>query len=214
MITHVDFCERGAPSKEAHQVEALYLLMEIAWNYGTLVPGADVEFVDNVFAPAWENSSMDKLDVAHQLECLHQRKGKLKKKASLVQVNCSLQSVLTRVAVSWAVHALRPSTEESAARESLKVANRLFGMSLGIQVSRQTFAPLSNFAVSGAQARHKDNRANRDHVFAWCDKNMNNYRTMEKAAMALYEAREVLAEHKTIRNWMTEWRRENPKIKA
>ena len=43
---------------------------------------------------------------------------------------------------------------------------------------------------------------------------MNNYRTMEKAAMALYEAREVLAEHKTIRNWMTEWRRENPKIKA
>lgn len=214
MITYVDFCERGAPSKEAHQLEALYLLMEMAWNFETLVLGEEVGFMDNMFTPAWENPSLDKLDVTQELEWLHQRDVRLKKKASLVQVNCSRQSVVTRVALSWAVHALRASTEESAARESLKVANRLFGISLGIQVSRQTLAPLSNFSASGAEARHKDNRANRDHVLAWCDKNINDYPTMEKAAMAVYEAREVSAEFKTIRKWMTEWRRQNPKIKA
>ncbi|MBA5686704.1 hypothetical protein [Rugamonas apoptosis] len=78
-----------------------------------------------------------------------------------------------------------------------------------MEVSENVRLPQSmRMSTQGNNAIHKDNRADRAHVYDWCDKNMPDYLTMDKAAAAVFETREVAAQLKTIRNWMTSWKRE------
>lgn len=62
------------------------------------------------------------------------------------------------------------------------------------------------FSKAGAQARHAENRAMKREVFLWCDENMIHASSMDTAASKV-AGTIVPAAWRTVRDWMTEWKR-------
>ena len=57
-----------------------------------------------------------------------------------------------------------------------------------------------------AHKRHEESRARKQQVFHWCDENMNRFTSMDEAALDIAEAF-VPEKFRTVRDWMTEWRK-------
>ena len=64
----------------------------------------------------------------------------------------------------------------------------------------------SENARLGADARHRENRAMKQDVFAWCDAHMKKYSNMDDAAFAVAE-KLVPIKFRAVRSWMTEWKK-------
>lgn len=58
-----------------------------------------------------------------------------------------------------------------------------------------------------AQKRHAENHAMKSDVFAWLDVNFGKQRSMEAAADAMVAAQLVPVARRTLRDWVTEWKR-------
>jgi hypothetical protein len=63
-------------------------------------------------------------------------------------------------------------------------------------------------ARRAADVRHKDNRADRAHVWEWLRENRDRYQTDVERVNAIMEGREVSTKPSTLRRWVTEWNRE------
>lgn len=64
----------------------------------------------------------------------------------------------------------------------------------------------TSFAKKGAKARHKENHAAKEDVFKWLDENMQSYKSMDDAALAIAE-KVVPMKFRTVRQWLTEWKK-------
>lgn len=67
-------------------------------------------------------------------------------------------------------------------------------------------AARSALGKSGALMRHAENRALKQHVFEWCERNMASARSMDAAA-SLVAGIVVPVAWRTVRDWMTEWKK-------
>jgi hypothetical protein len=197
LISRDDFRNLGAPCNEKHQREALDLLVEMAEDCESKVPGGADLFVREVFAHIWGGAE-NWLDLEDNS----------KNKVATIRRNLRRDSAYFWSATGWAVEALRPWTDGQTGRKCIRFAERVFGMYLGAQIAMRDSIPLTRAATLGSDARQKENRAIRKEVFDWCDKKMHEYDSMNKAALALHDANLVPVEQKTLRNWMTQWKRE------
>jgi hypothetical protein len=67
----------------------------------------------------------------------------------------------------------------------------------------------SSMARNGTDALHRENRQMKDMVWRWCDEHMTDYPSMDRAAEALtHEIKLVPMRLRTVREWMTQWRRQ------
>lgn len=205
MISHDDFRNLGAPCNEQHQREALDLLVEMANDSESKVLGGGDLFVREVFTHIWGGAE-NFLDLDAVVEAA--LKDDAKKKVATIRRNLRRDSAYFWNATGWAVEALRPWTDGQTGRTCIRFAERVFGMYLGAQIAMHDSIPLTRAATLGSDARQKENRAMRKEVFDWCDMNMHKYDSMNKAALALYEAKLVPVEQKTLRTWITQWKRE------
>jgi len=82
------------------------------------------------------------------------------------------------------------------------------GVEDGKQSSTDTAleAARSALAKNAAKARHAENRALKQQVFEWCDGNMANTPSMDAAA-SLVAGVIVPVAWRTVREWMTDWRK-------
>lgn len=65
----------------------------------------------------------------------------------------------------------------------------------------------------GAAKRHTLNRDSKQKVFAWCDENMERFRSMDDAAFDIAETF-VPQKFRAVREWMTEWKKLRSASKA
>lgn len=65
---------------------------------------------------------------------------------------------------------------------------------------------LSTQARKAALARHALSTENKAKVFAWCDENMSRFSSMDNAAFDIAETF-VDQKFRTVRDWMTEWKK-------
>lgn len=63
-----------------------------------------------------------------------------------------------------------------------------------------------SLAKKGAKARHRENHQTKDFVFAWLDSNMEKYKSMDDAAHYISE-KMVPMKFRTVRQWLTEWKK-------
>lgn len=64
----------------------------------------------------------------------------------------------------------------------------------------------SALARTAAAARHAENRAFKQDVFAWCDKNIGKFKSMDAAAEAI-AGKVVSVTFRTARDWIAEWKK-------
>lgn len=64
----------------------------------------------------------------------------------------------------------------------------------------------SALARTAAAARHAENRAFKRDVFAWCDKNMHQFKSMDAAAEAI-AGKVVSVAFRTARDWIGDWKK-------
>jgi len=69
-----------------------------------------------------------------------------------------------------------------------------------------TGAARTALAKTAAAARHSENRAMKQDVFRWCDANMASVPSMDAAASRVAGI-VVPAAWRTVRDWMTEWKK-------
>ena len=210
MISHNVFRSLGAPCTEQHQREALDLLVEMAKDCESEVPGGADLFVREVFTHIWEGTE-NWLDLEAVMKAT--LKDAARKKVANIRRNLRRDSAYFWNATGWAVEALRPWTDEQTGRLCIRFAERVYGMYVGSQIAMRDSIPLTRAATLGADARQKENRSIKQEVFDWCDKKMHEYDSMNKAASALHEANLVPVKQKTLRTWMTEWKREGSESK-
>lgn len=63
-----------------------------------------------------------------------------------------------------------------------------------------------SLAKKGAKARHKENHQTKNFVFTWLDKHMVEYKSMDDAARYISE-KVVPMKFRTVRQWLTEWKK-------
>ena len=61
-------------------------------------------------------------------------------------------------------------------------------------------------AKAGVTARHQENRAIKQDVFAWLDTNMQNFKSMDSAAEAI-AGKVAPVKFRTARDWVGEWKK-------
>ena len=61
-------------------------------------------------------------------------------------------------------------------------------------------------ARNAANASHEKNRIDKQKVFTWCDSNMGRFHSMDDAAFDIAESF-VPQKFRTIRSWMTQWKK-------
>lgn len=61
-------------------------------------------------------------------------------------------------------------------------------------------------ARKAAFASHEKNRIDKQTVFTWCDSNMSRFSSMDEAALDIAESF-VPQKFRTVRTWMTEWKK-------
>jgi hypothetical protein len=207
LITYQDFCAVGAPRENKYHIEALEVLAMMANYQEEKGTGGGADFVKNAFVPLFRDPSQDMRDPQRLLDEVAVIAGRARPKVTLKNLNARRAAAVFVSAISWTVAILRPDADESLAISSLQMAQRTFGVYVGIRLAEDMGVSAAKLAGMGAHARHKVNRQNRSNIFAWCDENMGRYNAMDKAAMAAYEKEVVIAEFKTIRKWMTEWKK-------
>ena len=76
-----------------------------------------------------------------------------------------------------------------------------------IQVLPTAFqAGKRTLAKAGVTARHQENRAIKQDVFAWLDTNMQNFKSMDSAAEAI-AGKVAPVKFRTARDWVGEWKK-------
>lgn len=72
-------------------------------------------------------------------------------------------------------------------------------------------AAITANSIKAANARHKDNRADRAHVWKWLAEHRQEYSSDEKRADAIVAGKEVSVQRSTILRWIREYNREQKK---
>ncbi len=113
LISRDDFCKLGAPDDLWHQQEALSILVEMAENAASLVPGGDALFLKDVFTELWNDREGQALDPTTILDRMGAGK---KARVSLIRRNLRRESAYFWAAAAWAVVALRPMVDVTMGR--------------------------------------------------------------------------------------------------
>lgn len=190
------------PSLMASQV--IYGLIQI-WELWNLNDRYD--FLENIYKGMWDDESC-----SGQSQC-----DELKKTEDLTDWNgeafvpgfkpAIIQIATAQVACAFAIQAMKAKKSSATAWSYACEANQWLGILQGIISGRgmQKNEP-SLFAISGADARHAENRQMKAAVFAWCDANMATQPSMDRAASAV-AGKEVPVTFRTARAWIGEWKK-------
>ena len=71
----------------------------------------------------------------------------------------------------------------------------------------------SEISKKGAEKRHEEHRSMKSEVFKWLDLNMNEFKSMDKAAEHISKNRVPVA-FRTARAWVSEWKKLRSASKA
>lgn len=172
-----------------------------------------------------ELSEVDALRMALEFRVLHFEAGD----PSDNPVKCA--AVLTLMFVSNCIVALECPEEDlgtsddgpiaarltSAANDAINAALALglaeahsFAARMEDELDLELKEQLADFsrdrARRAAQRKHQKNRDAKEVVFEWCDKNMSRFKSMDDAAMDIAESF-IPQKFRTVREWMTEWKK-------
>ena len=73
-------------------------------------------------------------------------------------------------------------------------------------IAESELAKIKQAGKKGAAVRHKENHAMKAQVFDWLDSNFDNCKSMDSAA-ELMAGKLVPATFRTVRGWVTEWKK-------
>jgi len=73
------------------------------------------------------------------------------------------------------------------------------------EANKRLLAALTGRAKHAAAARHKDHKADKEHVREWLGKNRQQYSSDAKRIDAIIATKEVSAARATIQKWVTQW---------
>lgn len=88
-----------------------------------------------------------------------------------------------------------------AALTAQSLLTKAVGVILGVKIGAQ-----AKRVAKAAGVRHAKSRENRERVFAWCDENMSLFPSMDKAAEDIAETF-IDEKFRTVRDWMTDWKK-------
>lgn len=124
---------------------------------------------------------------------------------------CAIRYRVMLTSLAFCVEALKAEQNSSRAWYYVQMANRWLGVfqCLFIMSSQRARMSLYDFARKGAAARHAENWSCKETVFQWCDENMAKHKSMNAAAEAVAN-KLVPYGYRTVRDWMTEWKKLRP----
>lgn len=73
-------------------------------------------------------------------------------------------------------------------------------------ISKYKKEVIKSLATKGAASRHKEARSCKEDVFRWADENMKAHRSLDAAALAIADQL-VPYKFRTVRQWLTEWKK-------
>ena len=112
-------------------------------------------------------------------------------------------------AMAYTCEAMKCSREGDKERAwaLMSAANFLAGRALAEHSSHVVAADeVKQKARKNALLRHAENHAMKEEVFAWLDQNMHRYKSMDAATSAIAGV-EVPAAWRTVREWVTQWKK-------
>lgn len=112
-------------------------------------------------------------------------------------------------AMAYTCEAMKCSREGNKERAwaLMSAANFLAGRALDEHTSGVVAADeVKKNARKNALLRHAENHAMKEEVFAWLDQNMHRYKSMDAATSAIAGV-EVPAAWRTVREWVTQWKK-------
>lgn len=123
-------------------------------------------------------------------------------KAAIIQI------ATMQVACAYAIQAFRAEKGSIEAWSYVCDAWHWLGILQGTISGRGMEKGLDakKFSLAGLDARHSENRKMKADVFAWCDANMANYKSMDSAAEAI-AGKEVPVTFRTARAWIADWKK-------
>lgn len=123
-------------------------------------------------------------------------------KAGIVQIQTM------HVAFAFAIQAMKTDINTTTAWLHACEANQWLGILQGTISGRgmQKDIAASAFSSLGLNKRHAENRAMKASVFAWCDENINKFKSLDKAAEAI-AGKIVPVAFRTARAWIAEWKK-------
>ena len=137
-------------------------------------------------------------DVAREQRRWRQREAKKQKRRAMIawkavveRVNTSGDSRLDQDFEQGFNPLLRAYLDDRSIPEFIEIAQRL---------------AISNRGKIAAAKAHAENRAMKNDVFTWCDNHMAEYRSMDAAASAV-AGKLVPMTWRTVRDWMTAWKK-------
>lgn len=194
--------EKRTPKTEAERVICALADIWERWK-----PDQRVDFRNQVFKEIWDDeSATGKAKIEELFKTEEQTDWTCELyapllKAAIVQTSAGL------VACAFAIQALK--AEEGSDRGWFFVcqARHWLGRLQGIIRGRgMEHEGPSKFALSGARAKNRENNRMKDDVFAWCDANFANYKSMDSAASAI-AGKLVPVTFRTVRSWIGEWKK-------
>lgn len=98
---------------------------------------------------------------------------------------------------------------ESVATDAARLAleKSQLTRNMGSEIDKAVSRTRSEMGRSGAKAIHSRNRENKKRLFSWFSQNRHLYRTLDAAADAAYESGDFQVEWRTIRKWITDYRK-------
>jgi len=123
-------------------------------------------------------------------------------KAAIVQI------AIMHVACAFAIQAMKAEVNSTAAWLHACEAKQWLGILQGTISGRgmQKNIAATTFSSRGLDKRHAENRAMKANVLAWCDQNIEKYKSLDKAAEAI-AGKEVPVSFRTVRAWIGEWKK-------
>lgn len=153
------------------------------------------EFMAEVFLPLWEDN-LDPDEYADKFD-------------DLCKEGHHPQELIAEISAAMCARAFRVyskgevATAWSYAMDAECWYSILLAGTTGMDFHRDAKA---NMGKKGADARHVKSRTNKDKVFVWCDENMMRFSSMDDAAADIAETF-VPEKFRTVREWMTNWKK-------
>lgn len=118
----------------------------------------------------------------------------------------ALQLAIINVACAYAACALR-TIDEDIGRKAVVDGTYWLGIAQGFIAAFEVGKGELGLAKIAADARHVENRQMKADVFQWCERNLQDYRSMDAAAEAI-AGNVVPVTFRTVRGWIGEWKKQ------
>lgn len=184
------------------------LFEEVEWNEFISAIGRDPEATPSIFARMIAQVASNKPAITSSLSSAVARfipDGLPSNSKAHTGFICLLSTCISLACCKDAVTHLK-NGDRSACLTSVGEANQWMGFMLGTLSGFNSNKALTESAKLKANKRHEPNHENRKKVFAWCEENMDRFSSMDAAAFDIAETF-VPNKFRTVRDWLSEWRK-------